>query len=116
MNKISKSEAINLFRAAGLNMYGNITFASQNATGYIYWANPNREYLKSDWWIILNDIEKRILHALLIPGNTLKASDLVMRADKPERIDLQINYVNDYFIDTRSKIVFTKWIKKSFKY
>ncbi len=115
--KISKPEAISLFRSNGFDIYGNITFSSENNSyGRKYWANPKVDLLKYDWWLILNDIDKKEIHLFFIPANSLSSRDVYIRSDKPNLIDLQINY-NDYsFEDSRSKVCFKKWFKKTLKY
>lgn len=117
INKMSKSEAISCFRSNGFSVNGNITFSSENDSyGRKFWANPKADFLKYDWWLILNDIDKREIHLFFIPANSLSYRDIYPRSDKPDLIDLQINY-NDYsFEDSRSKICFKKWLKKSLKY
>lgn len=117
INKMSKSEAITCFRTNGFSVYGNITFSSENDSyGRKYWANPKVEFLNYDWWLILNDIDKREIHLFFIPANSLSYKDIYPRSDKPGLIDLQINY-NDYsFEDSRSKVCFKKWFKKTLKY
>lgn len=117
INKMSKSEAISCFRSNGFSVHGNITFSSENDSyGRKFWANPKADFLKSDWWLILNDIDKREIHLFFVPANSLSYGDIYPRSDKPDLIDLQINY-NDYsFEDSRSKICFKKWFKKTLKY
>ena len=115
--KMTKSAAISLFGCNGFSVIGNITFASENASyGRKFWANPKIEFLKQDWWLILNDIDKQEIHLFFIPANSLSNRDICPRSDKPDRIDLQINY-NDYnFEDSRSKICFKEYFKKTIKY
>ena len=117
MKKMSKTQAIRIFRAQGFKVYGNITFASENDSAYQkFWANPKKTFLKEDWWLILNDIDKRKLHLFFIPANEIALRDVCLRPDKSDLIDIQI-YYNDYnFVDSRSKIRFFKWLEKSVKY
>ena len=117
INRMSKSEAISCFRSNGFSVYGNITFSSENDSyGRKFWANPKIDFLENDWWLILNDIDKREIHLFFIPANSLSYRDIYPRSDKPDLIDLQINY-NDYsFEDSRSKVCFKKWFKKTLKY
>ena len=114
--KISKSQAIQLIRDEGVNIHGQITFSSENSGVYKYWANPSLSYIYNDWWLILNDVDHRVLYTFFIPANSIKEEDIVVRADKPELIDIQINYDDDSFMDSRSKIYFHKWLVKSVKY
>ncbi len=117
INAMTKSTAIRLFQNCGFSVFGNITFSSENNSyGRKFWANPQIYFLNNDWWLILNDIDKREIHLFFIPAKTLSYRDVCPRSDKSDLIDLQINY-NDYsFEDSRSKICFKKWFKKSLKY
>ena len=114
--KISKSHAIHILRNEGLSVSGQITFSSQNSGGCKYWANPSVSYIFNDWWLILNDIDNRVLNVFFIPANSIQDEDIVVRADKPELIDIQINYGDDSFLDSRSKIKFRDWLVKSIGY
>ncbi len=117
LEKMTKNEAIKIFRRKGFEVYGNITFASENASATRkFWANPKKSFLSNDWWLILNDIYKRELHLFFIPENEISLRNICIRSDKPDLLDIQINY-NDYnYEDSRSKIRFFKWHKKSVKY
>ncbi|MCI5519265.1 MAG: hypothetical protein MR424_05415 [Treponema sp.] len=114
--KISKSQALQLLRASGLNIHGQITFSSENSGVYKYWANPSITYLYNNWWIILNDVDNRILYVFYIPANSIDEKDVVVRADKPELMDIQINYNDRSFMDSRSKICFKQWLIKYVNY
>ena len=114
--KMNKSEAVRLLRNAGLGIYGQITFSSKNSGFPTYWANPRFDYIYNDWWLVLNDTFRRILHVFFIPANSIEEQDIVVRADKPELLDIQINYDDSSFQDNRSKIYFQQWVVKSVKY
>ena len=117
INKMSKSEAISCFSSNGFSVCGNITFSSENDSyGRKFWANPKVDFLKHDWWLILNDIDKREIHLFFIPANSLSCRDIYRRNDKQDLIDLQIHYNDDSFEDSRSKVCFKKWFKKTLKY
>ena len=116
-SKITKSEAINLFMGRGFYIRRNITFASENkSSSKHFWANPNVRYLRDDWWLILNDISKRTLHLFFIPANSINSNSMYLRSDKPDLIDMQINYNDKTFTDSRSYISFENWLKDSIKY
>ncbi|MBB5225423.1 hypothetical protein DYE50_03815 [Treponema ruminis] len=114
--KISKNQAIQILRSGGVPVSGQITFSSENSGVYKYWANPSVNYIYNDWWLILNDIDNRTLYAFFIPANSIQEEKILVRTDKPELIDIQINYDDDLFMDSRSKICFKKWLKKDLKY
>ena len=115
-NDLSKSDAKHLCIMNGLNIDGNITFASKNAGVGKYWANPNINILKNNWWLILNDFNNRKLIVLKIPANTIRESEIKVRSDMPEKIDLQINYLDNNLTDSRSGIEYAKWKIKIIEY
>jgi len=116
--KITKTMAISMFRHEGYDRYflGNVTFSSSNSSTQKYWANPSINYLENDWTIVLNNTEKRELYLLFIPAYSLKESDLVVRADKKELIDIQIQYNDPLFTDTRSKHMFGDYLIATITY
>lgn len=115
-NRMTKSLAVSLFEREGVRFNRNITFASKNRAAYNYWANPYFFALKQDWFLILNDWNRRELHLFVIPANAILATQLVARTDIQEKIDLQISYGDPTFTDNRSKIKFQKYWIKSIKY
>jgi hypothetical protein len=113
-NKITKLEALKICRNNNIIINGNITFASENNSyGQKFWANPSVDYLRQDWWLILNDISRKLLQVFFIPANSIAKNSVCLRNDKPNLIDLQIGYDDRTFIDTRSKISLDKWHKKT---
>ena len=114
--RITKSAATNLFKSKGYSTNHNVTFASKNKVGNYYWANPLFDALKQDWYLILNDWNKKELHLFKIPIHTLNANDLVSRSDNEEKIDLQIAYNDSTFTDSRSKISFARFLIESLTY
>jgi len=113
---ISKSGAVELCRKNGINVTGAITFASRNKTGTLYWANPPVDNLAKDWWLLLNDLRNKELHAVFIPANTFSVSDFSVRADIQSKIDLQIRCDDTSFSDTRSHVLFKSYVVNSLKY
>lgn len=114
--RISKNGAISLFQAQGIRFNRNITFASKNRAAYNYWANPYFSALKDDWYLILNDWNKRELHLFLIPANVISSQQMICRIDQKEKIDLQICYNDPTYTDNRSKLSFAKYLIKSMSY
>jgi len=113
---MTKALAISIFRSKGVMLNRNTTYASKNRTAYNYWANPPYECLLSDWYLILNDWEKRELHLFKVPSDTISQEELVARADKYNQIDLQILYNDTNFRDTRSNFLFKQFHILSEKY
>jgi len=107
--RMTKNMAIRLFRSRGANFTGNTTFASKNRGAYNYWANPEFDMLKNDWYIILNDWKRNKLYLFFIPANSIKQNELIARNDKHYTIDLQICYDDITFSDTRSGYSFAKF-------
>lgn len=108
--KMTKTIAKRLF----VLHYDNVTFASKNKGANNYWANPSFDCLKDNWYLILNDWQRKELHLFKIPANSL--NNLVARADQPNLIDLQIAYNDPTFTDNRSGCSFKQYFQKTIKY
>ena len=115
VSTIRKSDAILALRNAGVSIHKQCTFASLNKNGRYYWANPDVSVLLNDWWIILNDGQKRELHCFMVPSGTYTENQFFIRNDRPQ-IDFEIIYNMDGFVDRRSKISFVRWLVKTIKY
>ena len=116
-NKITKNDAKKLCEKNGFNLIGEkITFASKNKSANIYWANPSIDSLSENWWILLNDFNRRELHVFSIPAHSISEHKVMIRNDK-NLIDLQIKYDdNKSFEDNRSGITLKKWFVKTITY
>ena len=114
--RIGKAQAISRFEAQGFRFSKNVTFASKNRGAENYWANPYFFALNSDWYLILNDWKKRELHLFVVPAGTLHEDELVARFDQKEKIDLQIAYGEKFFTDSRSRVQFVGYLKKTIAY
>lgn len=115
-DRMTKSIAKRLFWEKNIRVGDNCIFASENRSTHIFWANIHYSILSQDWFLILNDRSKKLLHLISIPAGEFDADDLVMRADKPEIIDLQIAYNDPTFTDNRSGISFAQYIVKTLNY
>jgi hypothetical protein len=115
-NNLTKNKAIELCRANGFNVIGRITFASKNKTQHLYWSNPNIEFLEHNWWLLLNDYIHHQLHIFYIPANSIRRNQIKVRADIPDKIDLDIKYEDDLFEDNRSGIQFSRWFINTLSY
>ncbi len=114
---LTKSEAINILRSNGYEMENyNTTYASKNDTIDIYWANPSYSMLKRNWNLILNDSINRSLYIFKIPAGSGLENRLISRADRTDKIDLQIYYNDFTFTDSRSKISFDKFYVEKVDY
>ncbi len=106
-NRCTKGEIINLLRNNGYEMENyTTTYASKNDTMDIYWANPSYSMLQRNWNLILNDNINRVVYIFRIPACSGLENRLIARADRTEKIDLQIYYNDFTFTDSRSKISF----------
>ena len=115
ISTIRKTDAIIALQNSGVSIPKNCTFASLNKNGRYYWANPDVSVLLNDWWIILNDGQKRELQCFMVPGNTLAINQFWIRKDR-NAIDFEVYYGEPSFIDRRSKISFAPWRIKTIKY
>ena len=93
----------------------NTTFSSINAATSVFWANPKLDMLKQDWYLILNDKYSKKLYLFFIPAHSINQSKVVVRHDKKNLIDLQIDSDSD-FTDTRSKYRFRKHLVETISY
>ena len=109
-NKMTKNVAKRLFDLHS----DNVTFASKNKGANNYWANPSFDCLNRDWYLMLNDWQRKELHLFKIPAKSLY--NLVARADQPGLIDLQIAYNDPTFTDNRSNGSFKKYLMNTVKY
>ena len=71
--------------------------------------------LKQDWYLILNDKYSKKLYLFFIPADSINQWEVVVRHDKKNLIDLQIDSDSD-FTDTRSKYRFRKHLVKTITY
>ncbi len=98
IGKRAKSEAIQYLANKGVNIGKNVSYAVKQGNKDEFWANPDVDMLQKEWEIILNNNVKMELIVLKVPANTffLKTNTdtgLLVRSDKPNRIDLNINTV-----------------------
>lgn len=125
--KCHKNPAIRIFSQMGYDIkHNNCNYASKNTTTNLYWANPLTNRLKGDWYLILDDYKKRKLYLFYIPYNTFKAipsyvlgdgiTELKLKGENYDFLDLQINYGDPNFTDTRSHIKFNKFLVTSTVY
>lgn len=118
-NNVSMSKAIAVRKLS--NWYPamtntNVTFSSKNSSVDKYWANPNVKLLNIDWYLILNDTISRKLYLFLVPADAIAPSKLVVRADNKKLIDLQIEFNDSTFRDTRSGFRLGRYLKNVFSY
>lgn len=119
IGKRAKNEAIILLNDNGIHIDNKASYAVKQESKDEFWINPNVKLLEGDWFIILNNNAEQELIVLSVPAKTFsKQNDyrpgLIVRVDKPEVIDLNINAKT--FIDRKSGIDFSPYIVRQIKY
>ena len=99
-----------------INQDAVCTVAKINKNQKNYWANPDIGYINLNWYLILNDSNKRELHLFYIPANSLSLTDVKTRKDKPQYINLEIDYSNSNFKCKVCKVEFKQWFFETIKY
>lgn len=114
IGKRAKADAINFLKTKGIEV-NKPTYAKKLQDKNEFWVNPQTYLLNEDWWIIFNNNETMELIVLFIPANSLSRDlGLKVRVDKHELLDLNINC--NTFIDRKSRIDFSPYIKERVKY
>lgn len=120
IGKRAKAEAIKFLAEQGIMLENRTTTYAVRQEGKTEcWANPQTYLLGGEWDIILNnnlDMELVLLH---VPADkfVLKAEGiegLLVRADKPELIDLRVDL--ETYIERRSGLDFSPYVIKKIKY
>ena len=94
-----------------------ITHACLNADGKRYWANPDVDYLKSKWCLVLNNQKERKLFVLKIAANAYSCHELKTRVkDGKKLLNIAIVHQENLFVCVYSKVNFTKWFADEFDY
>ncbi len=114
-DKMRKSNAVKLFRARGKNINKAVTFSSKNKASFLYWSNPDFSVLEEDWTLILNDWVNKKMYLFDIPANSISFGELIPRADKAEKIDIEI-FDDNTFTDKISRYSFAKYLVDEVSY
>lgn len=119
LGKRAKSDAIAYLESKVITVGKKVTYACKQQDKDEFWANPKKELLNQDWWIILNNNVNLELIVMRIPAGSLSLKrtgmeGLLIRTDKPHLIDLNINTAS--FKDRKSGIDFVNYIVKTVKY
>ena len=117
VKKLGKAVAIKLFYKKGYNIRPSATtYAAKNSGGEIYWANPPKKLIHENWYIILDDNIAKKVRLFVIPANTFSISDLRTRKDKPNYIDMSIQYNDSSFSDIKSSVKLARFLKDTIDY
>ena len=116
--KEGKEKAIAYLEEKGVKLAEPITFSKRNISNNEYWANPQPEFTRQDWSLILNDRQNRQFIVMNIKRNTLNLAEekqpgLIMRDDK-DVIVLKLHA--ETLIDKKSGIDFNRFIIKKVRY
>ncbi len=119
LGKRVKAEAVQYVKDHGVEIGKEVSYAVRQTNKSEFWINPKVDLLSKDWYIVLNDNKNNQLIVLSIPANTIglkkgSHSGLVVRADRPEVIDLTI--ACDNLIDRRSGFDFKPYILQKVPY
>jgi len=113
---LSKDDIKEICQKNGINITNYYTKASKNTKAEIYWANPYIRYLQQDWFLILDDYKKKVLHCFKIPAFSINETKIKRRTDIPDKAELKIKYDDKTFTDLMSGLKFSKYLIKSIKY
>lgn len=119
LGKRAKTEAITFLEEKGISLGKNITYAVKQPNKDEFWANPKKEMVNQQWWLVLNNNDSMELIVLEVPAGSLKIKTdqtpgLRLRVDKQDLLDLNIN--TDTFIDRKSGMDFSPFISKKIHY
>lgn len=114
-----KKEAVQFLHDNGIVISDYVSYSKRQKNRSIFWINPHITILEKDWYIVLNNQFENEIIVMHVPANTFslkskKGEGLVVRHDRPEKIDLTI--CTDTFIDNRSKCNFAPYVIKRIKY
>ncbi|MBE6824745.1 MAG: GIY-YIG nuclease family protein [Ruminococcaceae bacterium] len=114
-----KKEAIRFLIENGINVGKNMNYSKRQDNKNVFWINPRTNAIEKDWDLILNNQYENEIIVLHIPAGSFQLKSevdngLLVRHDKPDRIDLTIS--DDTLIDQRSKCEFSMYVVKKIKY
>ena len=119
LGKRAKSDAVSYLDEKGITVGKKVTYAVKQQGKDEFWANPKKDLLGLEWWIVLNNNETMELVIMKVPAAAIALSQegtpgLLVRVDKPDLIDLNIN--TSTFKDRKSGIDLSQYIVKRIKY
>jgi len=114
-----KREALDFLIENGVTVCKNTNYAKRQRNKDEFWLNPRATALEKDWDIVLNNQFQNEIIVFHIPANTfvMRSGNLqgfVARSDRPEQIDM--NIIQDTWIDRRSKYELRDYVVKRIKY
>ena len=114
-----KKEAIKFLLDNNVIVGTNVNYSKRQDNKSEFWLNPHINSIEKDWNLIFNNqIDSEIIVLFIPQGSFVLKNDvhsgLLVRHDKPNRIDLTID--SQTFVDKRSKMDFKPYIIKRIKY
>jgi hypothetical protein len=114
-----KKEALSFLESQGITFGKPNNYAKRGDARAEYWINPQSTVVGKDWYLILNNQYECELVVLRIPANsfvlnTSEKPGLIVRADNPNRIEL--NIAADTLVDRTSKCSFKEYEITRIKY
>lgn len=120
-SRLTKKQAIQILNDHEFTFNNaKISFSNLNFSSHLYWLNPSIQVLNCNWYIILNNPNKRKLIVIKIKPNTFCTYDenkkyrLYTRSDNPNRINLKIK--QESLIDIKSNVDFSRFISTTLEY
>lgn len=119
VGKRAKKDAIQFLENNGVSLEKNVSYAVRQPDKDEFWVNPKKELLEKDWSIVLNNNIEMELVVLKVPAGSFsiktdKQNGLLLRGNKPDLIDLNINRTT--YKDRKSHIDFSEFIIQTIKY
>ena len=119
LGKRVKAEALQYLKDHDVAVGKNVSYAVRRDNKAEFWLNPRATMLSKDWCIVLNDNVNHNLIVLNIPANKIalnsgETQGLIVRSDRPELIDLNIDL--ETLVDRRSGVDFKQFDKEELNY
>ena len=119
VGKRVKADAMAFLKDNGVEVDKSCTYAVRTENKAEFAANPKKEFLLTDWDIVLNNNVDCELIVLKVPKNTFEVSKsnsagLHIRGDKPQYLDIHIEL--NGFIERKSGLDFSKYVVWRGKY
>ena len=114
-----KREAIDYAVSQGATIGKKNTYAVRQEKKAEFWANPKKEFVDVDWYLVLNDNVTQQLIIMYVPAGSMSLYDgtgkgLRLRNKPNDKIDLNIDAKS--FIDRLSGEDFSKYIIQKINY
>ena len=122
LGKGAKADTLSYLKNEKNLALGNKTsYATLQKDKNSFWINPKVNRLSEDWYIVLNNVDKRELTVILVPANSLvlkssEHSGLLTRKDVAHSNEIDLNLDANSLVDLRSKIDFSKFVIHKISY